>query len=404
MAIKTSIIRIIDDYYSTVVKRDRYGTLRKDIVPRKKAEIIQDYGKDVLSTIPKYDGFCLVPDNVNFKQVYKEGDYSFYNTYKPFAYKPEQGDWNCTKDFLKHIFGEQFDIGLIYLQVMYLYPKQALPILALVSQTRQTGKSTFIDWLTAVYGDNMVIINHSDLSNTHNHIYAYANIVAIEETAIDKNSTVEKVKALSTQKMLTVNPKFVQQYTLPFFGKIIMTSNNEDKFIKVDNDEIRFFVRKIGTPKTANHNILNDMIAEIPAFIHHLSEMPKPDFSKSRMIFTAEELNNDSLIKVKHESREWLHKEIEEKLSEYLYQNQSTERYFYASVGDIQQKFFHNNNQVQWSYINKILKTSFCLEKQCQMRYNPFFHEPSKNGQPYKFDKFLFIDDETIENSEELDF
>ena len=36
------------------------------------------------------------------------------------------------------------EIGLIYLLVLYKYPMQALPVLALVSKERQTGKSTYV--------------------------------------------------------------------------------------------------------------------------------------------------------------------------------------------------------------------------------------------------------------------
>ena len=405
MAIDHSIIRVMDDYYSMVVRRDRYGILRKEIKPRKKPEIIQDYGKDVLLTIPKYDGFCLSPDNINFKQVHTEGKYRFFNTYKPFAYTPKEGEWKWTKVLLEHIFGEQYHIGLIYLQVLYKYPEQALPVLALVSQTRQTGKSTFIDWLTAMYGDNMVILNPGDFNNSHNHIYAYANIIAVEETAIDKNSTVEKVKALSTQKMMTVNPKFVQQYTLPFFGKIIMASNNEDKFMKVDEDEIRFFVRKVGLPTKANHNILNDMIKEIPAFIHYLNSLPEPDFSRSRMVFTAEELSNESLDKVKHESKEWMHKELEELLTDFLENNSSAEPNLLVSPTDIKNKFFNHNNQIQISYLRKVLQTSFKFPKsEHTIRYQPFFIDPSTTGRPFIIDKYLFIDKKPNQQDEELPF
>ena len=57
-----------------------------------------------------------------------------------------------------------------------------------------------------------------------------------------------------------VNTKHVSHYSVPFYGKLIITSNNEDKFSKVDNEEIRYWVRKVPTLKgKANHNILEDM-------------------------------------------------------------------------------------------------------------------------------------------------
>jgi len=159
-------------------------------------------------------------------------------------------------------------VGIKYLQVLYLFPKLPLPVLALVSKERQTGKSTFIDWISVLFGANFVLINPQDLTSDFNGIYATSNVIAIEEAVVEKALTVEKVKALSTQKTISTNIKMVQNFMLPFFGKIIMASNNEDKFIRIDDEEIRFFVRKLVTPNIENHNILNDLVNEIPAFFY----------------------------------------------------------------------------------------------------------------------------------------
>lgn len=40
---------------------------------------------------------------------------------------------------------------LDYLQLLYLYPIQKLPILLLVSEERNTGKSTFLNFLKAIF-------------------------------------------------------------------------------------------------------------------------------------------------------------------------------------------------------------------------------------------------------------
>jgi len=126
-----------------------------------------------------------------------------------------------------------------------------------------TGKAdretTFLNWLNMIFGDNCVLINPSDLTSDFNSSYATANVIEIEETLIEKSITVEKLKALSTGKFVSVNEKFISNYKLPFFGKIILASNNEDKFAKVDDEEIRFFVRKVGKPKYKNHDVENDL-------------------------------------------------------------------------------------------------------------------------------------------------
>jgi len=377
----SAYIRVGSNYFKKIVKQDRYGIDRVEIKKWNKFEIIQDYGKKSVHQVKKYDDFTIVPDNANYQDEVN----SCYNLYSAFTHKAIKGDWKWTKILLEHIFGEQYGIGIIYLQVLYLHPKQALPVLGLVSKARQTGKSTFLDWLTALFGGNMVIIDSSNLKSEFNGIYAQANIIGIEETFIDKSSTIEKIKSISTQKSMTMNIKGVQHSAIPFFGKIIMNSNNEDKFIKIEQDEIRFFVRKIGIPQHQNHNILADLINEIPAFLYFLKTLPPVDFTKSRMVFTVEELSNGSLDKVKKESRSWLVKELTEYLIDLFGNSQSYENEMYASSRDIKEKWFSHNNQVNIYYISQVLSQEMNIEQSKQRRYRPFFTENEKNSKPFLF-------------------
>ena len=42
----------------------------------------QDHGKDFLATVPKYDGFCTVPNHVNYQPVVDK----FLNLYEPIGH------------------------------------------------------------------------------------------------------------------------------------------------------------------------------------------------------------------------------------------------------------------------------------------------------------------------------
>ena len=44
------------------------GYVKKRIVWNNET-LRQDYGKDYLATVPKYDGFCTVPDHVDYRPV-----------------------------------------------------------------------------------------------------------------------------------------------------------------------------------------------------------------------------------------------------------------------------------------------------------------------------------------------
>lgn len=108
----------------------------------------QDYGKSYLACIPKYDGFCTVPDHTNYR---REID-GFLNRYEPIPFQPADGIFLHIHDFLAHIFGEQVELGYDYLQLLYLRPLQRLPVLLLVSDERNTGKTTFLNLLKSIFG------------------------------------------------------------------------------------------------------------------------------------------------------------------------------------------------------------------------------------------------------------
>lgn len=370
--LKCPYIRVGINYFKIIMKTDRFGVKQIELKAWNKQEIIEDNGRPYIKEIPRYDDFIIDPNNASYRQKVD----NCYNMYSKFAHKPKEGEFTWTKILLEHIFGEQIDQGLIYLQVLYLYPKQALPVLTLVSKERQTGKSTFIDWLNILFGNNMIIINPDEISHDFNSNYATKNIIAIEETLIEKSASVEKIKSLSTQKFISVNMKHVSQFKIPFFGKIIMASNNENKFLKVDSEEIRFFVRKLGTPKHSNHNILNDMVKEIPAFLHYLKQLPEPDFTRSRMVLTAEDIGNEALAVVKEHSRNWLYKELIELIEDWF--NNEGKGLFVLSFSaiDVKKKWFEHDKNVSISWLKEVFLSDFGLVlSEKRARYTPFLGE-----------------------------
>ena len=367
-------IRVGGDFFKRIYSFDRNGVEREELQRWKRETIIDDHGRDVIESISKYDGFCIVPDNKNYQRVVK----GMYNKYAPFPHKSKEFDLEKKDEVIKwslhmirHIFGDQRckqkgpnngrHMGEMYMQMLYLHPRQILPILALVSQLRQTGKSTYGDWLNAIFGDNVANINPHNISSSFSSAYATKNICLIEETKFDKSQDLEKIKSLSTQKTLTVNTKYVSEYQVPFFGKLIMFSNHEDRFVQVDNDEIRYWVRKIPQISVENHNILQDLIDEIPYFLYYLEQLPEVDFSKSRMVFTAEDLETDLLRKTKEESKPALQKIIEEHLDEFGMNNTERDEICFTPIEF--HKHFLERTKYDVAYTRKIFKHEMSLEQ-----------------------------------------
>lgn len=363
LSIKPPYIRVGVDYFRVNESKDSRGISRTELLPWSKATISDDYSKEIFETMPKYIGFALFPDNKNFQRT-KNG---FYNQYTEFSHKPFEGDvtaddipWSI--NLIKHLWGDQWQLGLIYMQVLYLHPKQILPILSFVSSERETGKSTFGDWLGIIYGNNSVVISPSNISSNHNTTYADKNILIIEETKIDKASDLEKIKTLSTMKRISVNPKNVKEYTLNFYGKIVMFSNHEDRFVKIDEEENRYWVIKVPSLKgKANHKILDDLTDEIPKFLKYLEQLPEVDFSKSRMVFTQEEINTNTLELTKFNSRSGAHKDILIRLGQEMREYPHKE-FIYFRHEDLHAKYFDKKSNYAVSYIRDVIKNEMHLK------------------------------------------
>lgn len=126
----------------------------------------QDHPKDFIAQIQKYDGFCCVPSHINYKRTIG----TFLNDYEPIEVVPAQGEFPEITAFLQHIFGEQYEMGLDYLQLLYTKPLQRLPIILLVSKEKNTGKTTFLNLLKAIFGANMTFNTNDDFRSQFNSI------------------------------------------------------------------------------------------------------------------------------------------------------------------------------------------------------------------------------------------
>lgn len=382
--------RVGCDYFK-LIKKKNYLTGGYDhfIKSWRKEELKQDYPKDFIQHINKYDDFTIVPNNKGFQPVV-ENCYNIYSKFphKPFVAKASLVDIPATKILMSHIFGDQIELGFKYIKVLYEHPMQILPVLVLGSTERGTGKTTFLDWIAALFGENSVQINPEEITSDFNSGFALKNIIIVDETTIDKSSGVERIKTLATQKRISVNPKFVQQYSVPFYGKVIMATNKEKEFMKIDDAEIRFWVRKCSVIPIENHNIQIDklLIKEIPKLLRYITDLPSIDFSKSRMVFTDSEIWTEQLERVKSESKSWLKKELELYFQEFF--DSFSEQSFQATAQEIKNKWYNHNHQASISFISKVLKDEFKLQPSDRViRYTPFYHssEPiiNKPGRPY---------------------
>ncbi|MBI9041682.1 MAG: helicase [Lutibacter sp.] len=375
---KNSYLRIGTDYYKKgqvpLFSGDTYNTLLK----WKKSEIVTDEGKDFLQEIKKYDGFCLIPSHNEYEQEIK----GFYNKYEKVDHTFLMGSFLKTKGFLKHIFGDQYNFGLDYLSILWHYPNQVLPILCLVSGERKTGKTTFLNWLKFVFQGNMTINKNEDFRSRFNADWAAKLIISVDEVLLDKKEDSERIKNLSTAQSYKTESKGVDKVEGYFFGKFILCSNNEENFIIVDKDEIRYWVRKVPRlpDQDENPNLLEELKEELPYFMYYLKERRISAKKRTRMWFTKEQIYTEALLKLVKGNKTYLNKEIEEILIEDFIKYEKEELKY--SLGDLVEVLSKNNVRVSTAKISEVLKEYFEVESK-NGSYSKYFQTTNPSSGDY---------------------
>jgi hypothetical protein len=386
-------VRVGKDYFKRIKKNSKYGVELSELKVWSRDTIIHDFGKDFADTrVQKYDDFIVKPDNKNYQPVV--GD--MYNLYSPFPHQAYDGPVSLTEiettaGLISHVFGEQSELGWRYFKLLYEYPEQMLPVLTLVSKERHTGKTTVLNYMDILFGNNYAQIPPEDLLSNFNISYAEKNIIGIDEAVIDRSSAVEKIKSLATASTLTVNPKHVNPYKIPFFGKLIITTNKERDFMRIDSEEIRFWVRKLNPINRIQVDLYERLRAEIPKFLRYLINMEEIDFTRSRMVFTSDEIMNNHLSAVMVESYSTLRKEITEAIRSVFFDDATLDEIKMSST-DILNEFFKFNHNYSRSYIAKVVSDEIGLERATKnQRYAMFGGSNDKTGLPYTFKRRDFI-------------
>ena len=81
---KEKYIRIGTSLYKTVQRPLISNDYIEEKILWSYETLRQDYGKNNLPEIEKYDGFCIIPDHINYQQVYG----TYLNQYEPINHIP----------------------------------------------------------------------------------------------------------------------------------------------------------------------------------------------------------------------------------------------------------------------------------------------------------------------------
>ena len=359
-------IRVATTLYKIVQKPLQSGDFIEMRIPWNYDTIKQDHSKDFLSNIAKYDGFCCVPNHLNYKRTIG----TFLNDYEPIEVQPLQGEFPKITEFLHHIFGTQYEMGIDYLQLLHSQPLQRLPILMLVSKERNTGKTTFLNLLKAIFGGNMTFNTNEDFRSQFNSDWATKLIVAVDEVLLDRREDSERIKNLSTARSYKAEAKGKDRNEVEFFAKFVLCSNNETNPIFVEQGETRYWVRRIPTISGDNPDLLGEMKKELPALLWFLAQRNLSTSKESRMWFKNNLLITDALLKIICHNRNKAENEMLQIFSEIM-EYKKVEQVHFCMV-DIVSMLETRGQRVEHTYIRRIMQDNWSIAPNVPQHYTSY--------------------------------
>jgi len=250
-----------------------------------------------------------------------------YNLYKKLSHK--KGPFELTENYqyadlepvkhslhlLQRIFGQHkkkgelgdpLELALDYVSIMYKHPTRKLPIVCLISEDNKTGKSTFMDWLLAIFQMNGQYGTSDSFKEKFNYDWINCNLIVIDEAIIDKNEAMQKLKMLSTAKQIRYEIKNGASGNIDVHFKFIFASNSYN-FMKIEQQETRFWPLIVPPLKAADRDseFSSKLIDEIPAFIHLMESRPILHPDVDRMWFAEKYLQSELLQRIKQQSKSW---------------------------------------------------------------------------------------------------
>ena len=352
---KEEFIRVGTSLYKIVEQPRLNGGYVKKRIAWNNETLRQDYGKDYIGSVPKYDGFCTVPEHIGYRPVVGK----FLNLYEPIDHRPKEGDFSHIQSLIRHIFGEQYELGMDYLQLLYMQPIQKFPTLLLVSEERNTGKSTFLNFLKALFQNNVTFNTNEDFRSQFNSDWAGKLLIVVDEVLLNRREDSERLKNLSTTLSYKVEAKGKDRDEIAFFAKFVLCSNNEYLPVIIDAGETRYWVRKIERLQSDDTDFLQKLKAEIPAFLHFLQHRQLSSEKESRMWFAPSLLHTEALQKIIRSNRNRLEIEMQELILDIM-DSVGTDTFSFC-YNDLLLLLVHSQVKVEKHQVRKVLQECWKL-------------------------------------------
>ena len=329
-----SYLRVGVNYYKTFEKTKFVEGIKVKtpvIVPWSKGEIITDFGKNATQHIKKYNDFINVPNLINHEPIID----NCYNICKSLPYVPRKGLFTNTVNFIQHIANDSEFIKIIegeivenpslgsagtmildYLSIMFKNPTHLLPIPCLLSKEQGTGKTTMAQLIYNMFQGNAIILQTKDFLSDFNSHWVGKLFICVDEGHFeDKRRAKEQIKQITTSDTVTLNTKGVAQKEVQNFSKLMICSNDENSFIKLEKTDTRFWLMKINVIENSNPELKLKVFREIPMFAEFLINREIFHKKESRLWFADKYIQNDLFDKFVETSKAHWQIEIDEAIT-----------------------------------------------------------------------------------------
>jgi hypothetical protein len=306
----------------------------------KEADLQKIYGltEKEISEIPAYADYIMRPENNPQKYVREitlDDGLKYLNMYDlPLHPKGEHQandyttNWPSILKFLFHIAPNEkpfptsrytyIELMLDYLAIAWRSPKSNLPILALVSKERSTGKTTFLELIQLMFQTNAKLVTENDLDSEFNRFWGYANFILVDEAQIPKK-LMNRIRSESTAKRRGIHEKYQTKSIIANFSKFVMASNDIDNFAFIDVEENRYFVIEVPPlpEDTEDSRILEVMHRELPHFLDYLMNRHRIQAGcNTRMTLKFEDYRTPALDKIMNRSKSSIYLRVEKSLQQ----------------------------------------------------------------------------------------
>lgn len=352
-------IAVGTDFFKRVHLPDENGRAQPMLIGWTESNLMRRYVRkgvpNFLDTLDTYDAFVNEPghhEDYRSEVIIQPEEFGprtrLLNKYRPIDHHVKRGTYKAVEGYLKHVFGthdlktiddtgkelassEAWQVYLDRWTIMYRIPRQRLPAVVLASKETNTGKSTLLWFNLMIWQGNAVVIGNNAISDQFTADWVDKTYVGIDETSIDKKQDTEKMKSLITAPVASRRGMYKDREQTANFTKFDLTTNNEDSFLSIAEDEFRYWVNRVQRITHRDPFLLQKMQAEIPALLYDLRHREIIHPQLNRLWFADSVIDTEARREVASASLSWLEKEFRAWITEQFYTFRWPELYFMAS-------------------------------------------------------------------------